>query len=392
VTTPRRAQRSRPPFANAFFFPAAALYGMLALPWSVLGFAGYVPVLPGLATPVGHGHEMLFGYAFAVVAGYLLGPQPLRITLPLLGLWLLARLGFLVWPGSWLAIGSVGLFAVGVAAKVVPRFGQAKKWRNRTVAPVVAGFALLATIGSVSFGAGAARDVLLVSLVALSVLLFFMGGRILAPAIAGHLNRQGRPLTARVQPRLEAGGLVGLFGALALLLTPIGGTDRVAGAVLMGVGVLAAVRLARWRLVHCRGRYDLLMLALGYGWLAAGLLMLGAALLLGFSVLAALHALTVGAIGSLTVAVMGRTRLLYRFRDANVMPSIHVAVLLMSVAALARLAYALPLRIGDAVAVLIFSAVCWSASLGILLVVLVRTLPGRNPRSRSEHDGTPGRL
>jgi uncharacterized protein involved in response to NO len=335
---------------------------------------------------------MLFGYAFAVVAGYLLGPQPLRITLPLLGLWLLARLGFLVWPGSWLAIGSVGLFAVGVAAKVVPRFGQAKKWRNRTVAPVVAGFALLATIGSVSFGAGAARDVLLVSLVALSVLLFFMGGRILAPAIAGHLNRQGRPLTARVQPRLEAGGLVGLFGALALLLTPIGGTDRVAGAVLMGVGVLAAVRLARWRLVHCRGRYDLLMLALGYGWLAAGLLMLGAALLLGFSVLAALHALTVGAIGSLTVAVMGRTRLLYRFRDANVMPSIHVAVLLMSVAALARLAYALPLRIGDAVAVLIFSAVCWSASLGILLVVLVRTLPGRNPRSRSEHDGTPGRL
>lgn len=371
---PRRAAATpRPPFANAFFFPAATLYGMLVLPWWILGFTGLVPVPPGLSTPAAHGHEMLFGYAFAVVAGYLLGPQPLRITLPLLGLWVFARLGFLVWPGSWLAIGAAGLFASGVAAMVIPRFGQAKKWRNRTVALVVAGFALLAMLVSVAFGTEPARDVLLVSLVALSVLLFFMGGRILAPAVAGHLNRLGRPLAARVQPRLEAGGLSGLVGAVALLLMPDNRAEMAAGVMLMVVGVLTAVRLARWRLTRCRDRNDLLMLALGYLWLAVGLLLLGVALVLNHSVQAALHALAVGAVGSLTVVVMGRTRLLFRFRDANAMPSVHLAGLLMSAATVSRLVYALP-SLSDGAVMLSLSAICWSASLMILLVVLVRSL------------------
>lgn len=375
MTIPRRsAAPPRPPFANAFFFPAAALYGMLVLPWWVLGLSGLVALPPGLSAPAAHGHEMLFGYAFAVVAGYLLGPQPLHVTLPLLGLWLLARLGFLAWPGSWFAVGTVGLFASGVAARVVPRFGRAKKWRNRTVAPVVAAFAVLAMLGSVTFGSGPAGNVLLMSLVVLSVLMFFMGGRILAPAVAGHLNRQRRTLAARVQPRVEAAGLLGLIGALLILLVPEEAAKMAAGALLMVVGVLTVVRLARWRLWHCRDRLDLLMLALGYAWLAVGLLLLGVALLFDHPAQAALHALAVGAVGSLTVVVMGRTRLLYRFRDANVMPSVHIAGLLMSAAAVARLAPALPPLREDALVILSISAICWSASLMLLLRVLVRTL------------------
>src|SRR5690606_16396560 len=117
--SPRKPRR---PFANAWFFPAAALYAALLLPWSILALLGLVPVLPGLATPAGHAHEMLFGFALAVVAGYLLGPQRLLLTLALLACWCLARLGFLLWPGSWqAAIPAIG-FAAGLAWKVVPRF------------------------------------------------------------------------------------------------------------------------------------------------------------------------------------------------------------------------------------------------------------------------------
>src|SRR5690625_8011796 len=81
------ARRSRPPFANAWFFPAAALYAAVLLPLSVLSMLGLMPALPGLVSPAGHAHEMLYGFALAVVAGYLLGPQPRETTLILLGCW-----------------------------------------------------------------------------------------------------------------------------------------------------------------------------------------------------------------------------------------------------------------------------------------------------------------
>src|SRR5690606_41473169 len=102
----------RQPFANAWFFPAATLYAALVLPWSLAGLLGLLPVPPGLATPYGHAHELLFGFALAVVAGYLLGPQPPRLTL-LLAAWALARLGWLFWPGRWLASPGAALFVSG---------------------------------------------------------------------------------------------------------------------------------------------------------------------------------------------------------------------------------------------------------------------------------------
>src|SRR5688572_27653917 len=46
-----------------FFYPAAALYAAAGLPWSVFF----------LRSPLDHAHEMLFGYALAVVAGNQLG-------------------------------------------------------------------------------------------------------------------------------------------------------------------------------------------------------------------------------------------------------------------------------------------------------------------------------
>ncbi len=196
-------RKARLPFANAWFFPAAALYAALILPYSVLALLGLLPTPPGLATSAGHAHEMLVGFALAVIAGYLLGPQPLRFTLALLGCWALARLGFLLWPGSWLALASAGAFAAGLAWKVLPRFlGAAKKWRNQTVAPVVAGLGLLSAIASGGFAAGFDRLMLGEALLLVAILMFFMGGRIIAPAIAGYAQSRGWRLDARVQPHI----------------------------------------------------------------------------------------------------------------------------------------------------------------------------------------------
>src|SRR5690606_37695574 len=57
-------------FALGFrpFYLFAALYAALSVPLWGLQYAGY---LPG-AGMLWHSHEMLFGYAFAVIAGFLL--------------------------------------------------------------------------------------------------------------------------------------------------------------------------------------------------------------------------------------------------------------------------------------------------------------------------------
>lgn len=372
----------RPPaLANAWFFPAAALYAALVLPLSVLGLLGHLPPLPGLSSAAGHAHEMLFGFALAVVAGYLLGPQPRSVTLGLLGCWLAARLLFLGWPGSWGAGLAAALFAAGLSWKVLPRFlGAAKKWRNRTLAPVLAGLALLSAVVGPPYSANLTPTLLREALLLLATLLFFMGGRIIAPALAGYAQSQGRSLAARVQPRLEGGALACLLLALLLAPLPWPAAGRAAGLLLLGAGLLTLLRLLRWQPWRCLRRADLLVLLLGYAWLAVGLLLAGSALAGSAPALdAALHAIGVGALGTLTLGVMARTRLLYRFRDANARPWVHALAGLLSVAALARV---LPSLLGQAEpGWRLFAAACWSLAFGALPLLFWQTR-GAHPHSR----------
>lgn len=379
-----RPRAPRLPFANTWFFPAAALYAALILPLSVLTLLGLIPALPGLAAPAGHAHEMLFGFALAVVAGYLLGPQPPRRTLCLIGCWALARASYLFWPGSWLALASATAFAADLAWTVLPRFlGAAKKWRNQTVAPVVAGLSLVSVIASSGIGRRVDQPMLAEALLLLATLMFFMGGRIIAPAIAGYAQGRGWRLDARVQPAVEGAGLVLLGLALLLNLLPWPLTRQLTGAVLVATAVLTTIRLLRWQPWRC-ARPDLLALLLGYAWLAIGLLLLGlGALLPGLPASATLHALTVGALGSLTFAVMARTQLVYRFRDAAAQPWIQAVAPLISLAALARV---LPALLGQPrPAWLLVAAGCWSLAFLALAVLLWRC---RGAHANSPRGGT----
>ena len=78
----------RPAFT--LFFPLAALLAAAAVPlsiWAVLSGSGWPAGLIGS----GHGFELIFGFALALIAGYTLGPQTGRVLHPLIALWLVAR-------------------------------------------------------------------------------------------------------------------------------------------------------------------------------------------------------------------------------------------------------------------------------------------------------------
>ncbi len=303
----RRADR-RP--AWALFFPLAALHAALAVPLSLAGMLGWLPWLTGLATPSAHGRELLFGFALAVMAGYLLGPLPPRRLALLAGLWLVGRVGGLVGYPAWPLLLADAAFALLLALWVVPRFLAAKKWRNRLLSPLLGLLCLLAVASLASRSAfpGLLSPLLHQGVLWLLLLMAFMGGRVIAPAVNGHLMARDRVAGAGVQPRIEA-VLIGLLGAAGLLaiwpmLWPL------AGVVLALAGAVILVRLWRWSPWMLRDRLDLLGLLLGYAWLGVGALLVAGDLLAGGSPAGRLHAITVGALGTLASGIMLRQAIL----------------------------------------------------------------------------------
>jgi uncharacterized protein involved in response to NO len=301
-------------------------------------------------SPLAHAHEMLFGFALAVVAGNQLGALPRPRLFAMLALWAAARAAFLLFPESRTSTGLNAAFAVVLALHIVPRLlGAAKKLRNRALPAILAALCAAAAF----WGA----PLLLPAVVLFALLMLFMGGRIIAPAVAGQLHRQGERLDARVQPRIEGALLVA--GVIALTqVFPL------APAALAAAGALAAVRLARWRLWRVRGRPDLLCLAAGYAWLALGLLALGAALGAGRHLSAAFHLVTVGALGTLTFNVMAISWLLKARRPLDGAPEIVAGTLLLAAATVCR--------VMDWLAI---AATCWSAAFVLLCLLFLRNAP-----------------
>ncbi|GAB2800800.1 NnrS family protein [Halomonas shantousis] len=294
------------------FFPAASLYAALLVPLSLWAMFHRPDLLPSLNSGLGHARELLFGFALAVVAGYLLGPMPPYRLAALFLLWLGARVSYLLIPSSLLPSLLGAAFAVMLGALLLPRFRTARKWRNRLLAPLLLLICLLAVM---AFGlaytktlTGLRYAVVHQAVLLLALLMLFMGGRVVAPAMAGYRLRRGEAVGARVQPRIEGLIMTGMLFSVLLSVWPSG--RPWAGWALAGTGLLALVRLLRWQLWRCARRPDLLCLGIGYGWLAAGLLSNGTAQGVGQATPALLHIITLGALGTLTGVVMLRTAIL----------------------------------------------------------------------------------
>lgn len=374
MTSDNSGRRSKKIHAFWLFFPAASVLAALAVPlslYSALSGTGWPPGLLGS----GHGHELIFGFALALIAGYTLGPQPKRVLTALFVLWLLARISWFLAPESLAGQLLSPAFALLLARHAVPRFQAAKKWRNRLAGPLILILCLLSVVfwlanstpaGSIQPMPGA-RQVMMAAIVGLLMLMTFIGGRLIAPAVAGTLEKQGVPLDARVQPRIEGMLLIILALTLVLTLVPIAAPG--AGLLLLSAAVLIVVRVSRWKLWHCRNRPDLLVLALGYLWLAAGAGATGFSLLQETDPITSMHLITIGALGTLSSSVM--LRLAWQRAKRTTPPGWQVVgiAVAMTISALARLeAGVMPFATPY---LLWLAAVCWSGSYALVSLQLV---------------------
>jgi uncharacterized protein involved in response to NO len=364
--------RQRPPrhAAETLFFPAAALYAALAVPLSVHGMLSGQPVLPGFAGVAGHAHELLFGFSLAVVAGFLINKVSAYRLSALFSLWLIARAAYLIHPGSLSALIANAGLAVMLLWLAVPQFVRgAKKWRNKAIAPILlalAGALILFHLPRLMDAPWLRFVALEQGVVVLALLMLFMGGRIIAPAVAGAIERAGGRLEARVQPRLEAALLI-VMAALFLALAVPGGRP-VAGLMAAIASGLALARLLRWRLWAAPRRPDLWCLGIGMGWLVVGLALLAIAWITNrLPVSATTHAITVGALGTLTTGVMARVRLNRIKHNPAQSRIIPLMTGLIAVAAILRLTA--PTDVYGLVA----ASACWAGAYVLLLWLIIKT-------------------
>jgi len=358
------------------FFLLAAAWAAIAVPvWLaayVHGYALHGP-LPALFW---HGHEMVFGFGFAAVAGFLLtaipnwtGRLPVRgmALAGLVLLWVAGRIAMLVPAAALLDLAFPAAFIAVVARELI----AGRNWRNL---PMLVALALLfsgnAMVHLHALGiAYLAPEGIRLGIATLCMLIALVGGRIVPSFTRNWLAK------ARLAPPAPEGAL----DRIALVVTLIAlaawvGRAPFSSWLLVVAGLALAARLSRWRGLSTVREPLLFILHVGYGWLALGLILLG----LDPASSAALHALTVGAIGTMTLAVMTRASLGHTGR-ALVADRATLAIYgLVTLAALLRVAS--PFAGAQAVLVTSLAGVAWSAAFATFALHYGTFLIGVRPR------------
>jgi uncharacterized protein involved in response to NO len=354
------------------FFLAAGAYAALAMLMWVSLLVGNL-ALPIAMTPRDwHIHEMVYGYAAAAIAGFLLtaipnwtGRPPVRgsLLLALVLAWLAGRLAMATSAviGERPAVLVDLLFLPLVAAVAGREIISAGNRRNLKVLAVLG----LLIAGNVTFHVEVLNDGLAqygqrIGLAAVVGLIVLIGGRIVPAFTRNALLRRGPGRLPLPFGRFDMAAVAA--AAAALVAWTAAPEADVTGALALAAGVLQAVRLLRWAGDRCRDDWLVLVLHLGYGFIPLGFLMLGAADLLSAAHLrsAALHAWGVGALGIMTLAVMSRATLGHTGRPLAASHGTIAVYLLAVTAALARIAAAFPS--GIEMALLHVAAIAWIAA------------------------------
>jgi uncharacterized protein involved in response to NO len=294
------------------FYLLAGLFAALSVFCWIAQLAGWLGSHAYLRGPMWHAHEMIFGYAFAVIVGFLFTavrnwterPTPTGSALAVIAaLWMAARILVLT---PWTAIAvtvDVGFAiaaAVGIAVPLIASRNQRNYFFIALILAMGAANLLfhLAMAGVVRIPA---HDSLQSGLDLILIIMAVMGGRVIPMFTAN-----GAPGSNPVRlPWLERAALGSL---LALFAVDLAGAPAVMTAVVCAACAIAhAARLALWHPWRTLKRPIVWILHAAYAWIVVYLAMRSLAAMDIVPATLASHALTVGAIGGLTLGMMTRT-------------------------------------------------------------------------------------
>jgi uncharacterized protein involved in response to NO len=327
--------------------------------WAALGVLLWVPQfygelqLPTAFAPLDwHIHEMLYGYLGAVVAGFLLtaipnwtGRLPINgVGLAgLVGLWVAGRIAILFSAHIGAPVAAVVdvAFLATLAAVTLREIIAGRNWRNLRVIAIIG----VLIVGNAVFHAeviesGAAQYGTRIGIGAALALIMLVGGRLVPSFTHSWIGRANPGRLPQPFSRFDAVSLaVGVVSLAAWIAAPRHG---IAGILLMSAGLLHAVRLARWAGDRAVADRLVLVLHVGYGFVPAGFLLVGASTLWPAAVPASagIHAWTAGAVGIMTLAVMTRASLGHTGQALRAGPATQAIYLCALAAAVVRVAAA----------------------------------------------------
>jgi len=321
---------------------AAFAYGfrpffLLAGVYAAGSMAAWIWLLPRGATPISsllprlwHGHEMIFGFIAAAIAGFMLTAVPSwtgergfagRPLIVLTALWLAGRVAFGmgdVLPIEVLMVAELA-FVPGVMILLAPSIMRSSN-RNWPLLLVLLAF----WSGDVvfSYAALAGRNVLAStalrgSLDVVLLLITIIGGRII-PAFTGNaLRARGAVVTMRSSRSLEVVVIALTAGyVLADIAAPFG---RITGITAAAAALAHFLRLSGWHGLRSWREPIVWILHAGYAWLPMGLALKSIFVLAELSWAAHWqHALGAGAAGTMIMAVMTRASLGHTGRPLRV--------------------------------------------------------------------------
>lgn len=372
------------------FFGLAALIAATAIPlWLWLLDAGSASLLSEtmvLAPRDWHVHEMLFGYGLAVLAGFLLTAIPNWTSRPpiagtllkgLVALWISGRIALLFLHDlPTLALLITLAFPLSLCLLCWREITAAGNRRNLPVCVLLTVFAgadvifLSAAIAnapsSVTSSAMALTEHAMLigwgeraGMACLLLLITFIGGRVVPAFSRNWMKAQGITRLPAEFSRIDVAAL--LAGGVALCAFVAMPHDAVTGGLFAAAAICHALRLLRWRGWQAVREPQVLILHLGYAWLVVGF-GLAAMSILGFNLpsTTAVHALTAGAVGTMTLAIMTRATLGHSGRPLSATSATSLVYILVLTGALLRIAA--PWMPIDYLSALTLAGVVWSGA------------------------------
>jgi uncharacterized protein involved in response to NO len=328
------------------FYLLAGLAAVLTVPSWLLVYFGLVPLEPALPATLWHLHEMLFGFVAAVLVGFLYTAVPNWTGRPtpkgaklagLAALWLLGRIAMLAgggWPPALVAAVDVAFLPLAALGILLPLW-RAKNRRNIAfpfALFALAAFNLCLHLAGAGFGPdAAAQHATRAALGLVTVVLVVMTARVVPFFTGNALPHAGAGRIARLDAAALAATIVSIVATAALPET------AVSGAAALAAGALLLARMVPWKPLASLANPMVWVLHLGSLWIAVSFLLRGA-FELGVAMQPSLpdHALTVGAVGGLTLGMMARSALGHSGRRIQANAAITASFVLINVAAWAR--------------------------------------------------------
>lgn len=286
----------------------------------------------GTVSPnVWHAHEMLFGYAVTVIAGFLLTIEKYRLgaliskksaLILLLALWILARvfisltlISKLFWmPGAVLDCAFIVLLAARVFYPII--IGRDKEKTGPAAHLVLIALSnVVFYLGVFGVLEGGQRLGVYAALFLVVSMILLMGRMMIPLFIRNGLEFNFMPTNWRVIDILSL-----VFFVLFFILELFYGGGKLAALIAGILALVYTVRLYGWHSTGIWRRPMLWVLYIAYAWIAVGFGLIFLSLFFNIPALPVLHSFTYGGIGMMTIGFMARVTLGHTGRNVFAPP------------------------------------------------------------------------